>query len=1312
MEAVIHRSGHWLPSLTLLAAGCLAAVHGAQANPPPSIESDLLGGARMWASKYRTDIARQLVGKVLAMDPYSPEGLGMLGDLALREKKSDEAKRILDTLRARHPNHSVTRELETLVRVHGTDREKLAQMRLMARAGRKAEAADLARELFPQGPPALGGLALEYHKIVGSSSDRGTDSLRQLGKLYQETGESRYRLAQLDMRLARGENATVVAQEIEALSQQPDVNAQQLQDLWRRSIDRLPNTQANLPRVREFLKRYPGDPPMVDRLAAMQQAVERAASAAQRAMERAAAAARDPANIARNAARVALDQGNTDLAEEQLQTVLTLRPNDSESLGNLGLIRLRQGEHAQAQDLFGQAHALSRQNKWKELQETARFWGLLRQADRAIEKRELPTAANLAERALTMQPDSTEALVILASIRDLQGDAALAENAYFSALRVEPNNSAAVRGLAGLYARTGRAAEALKLLTEAAARDATLGEKLAGAQAEILAAQAEEHTQANRLSAAMSALESAVVLTPDDAWMRHRLARLYLRLNLPPEALGVMDTGIARATASTDNNAMRFARALIRSSLDDDAGALDDLAQIPSAERTESMQSLAQRSNVKSLVAQATTSRNPANAQALLAKAEQQAGNNAELLYAVANAWFRNAQPANGVAVFNRLADRSPTLAPDTQLDHAQLLNRAQDDAGLAERLPRLLSSAGWSVEQETRLVAIDASHRERLIEQQRQAGNLGEAARLARQPLPLPLAPITPPVAQQRAQTQARLLMAAAEYADAAQLLAPLAKASPESTEIRMALADALSRTGNARGAVEQALWLQDHLTPTDAGQQLALLRIWQRIGRMDEARALSARLLKNFPENSDVLLHAARLERANRNYVQALVLFRSAMTLEAHGEAGPDSPPSGPANAEAPLALQPSNTLSVPADSAAVAKIQGEINAIEARRQSWVEAGYQALRKPATEGISSLRGWELPTVAWMPRGYDGHYFLHVDRVDLDAGELPADGNEVLDFGQVAASPPGSPLVHRRQRGSGLNLGFGFVGDDWRWDIGTTGVGFPVTNLVGGVAKTGDLGRYGYRLEGFRRPVTGNVLSYAGARDPISGQVWGGVVATGAAGRVSTDIGPYSTSVSLNLAALTGKNVATNTRVQLRMAVDRDIWRSKTSVVNLGVALSAWRYGKDLSEYSFGHGGYYSPRRYASLALPVEWSGRIGALTWLARGAISVSRSSSGDTDYFPQSPLLQSLARARLAESGSVPVYPGSSGSGLGRSLRGVLEYQLTSNLALGAQLEVDRSAFYAPTNFMVYGRYRLDPVLAPVENRPRPVQTYSSF
>ena len=83
------------------------------------------------------------------------------------------------------------------------------------------------------------------------------------------------------------------------------------------------------------------------------------------------------------------------------------------------------------------------------------------------------------------------------------------------------------------------------------------------------------------------------------------------------------------------------------------------------------------------------------------------------------------------------------------------------------------------------------------------------------------------------------------------------------------------------------------------------------------------------------------------------------------------------------------------------------------------WIEAAHTGLRKNSTEGISSLRGWERPLVAWMPHGYDGHYFLHVDRVKLNAGDLPADGSDLLDFGQMAALPPGSPLTSRRQRGA-----------------------------------------------------------------------------------------------------------------------------------------------------------------------------------------------------------------------------------------------------------------------------------------------------
>ncbi len=88
----------WLPSLTLLTGALLTLPQGVNAVAPQGAEAELLRGARLWASKNRPDMARQLVDKLLAMDPYSPQGLGTLGDLALREKKTDEAQRILQTL--------------------------------------------------------------------------------------------------------------------------------------------------------------------------------------------------------------------------------------------------------------------------------------------------------------------------------------------------------------------------------------------------------------------------------------------------------------------------------------------------------------------------------------------------------------------------------------------------------------------------------------------------------------------------------------------------------------------------------------------------------------------------------------------------------------------------------------------------------------------------------------------------------------------------------------------------------------------------------------------------------------------------------------------------------------------------------------------------------------------------------------------------------------------------------------------------------------------------------------------------------------
>lgn len=1226
----------------------------------------LLRNAQMWASRNRLDLARQSVDKLLALDPDAPVALALLGDIALRGNRADEAQRILARLRARHPGHSATADLATLVRVHGPDREKLGQMRLLAQMNRKAEtlesvragrppdsirqARELARALFPDGPPAIGGLAAEYWQAMGNDGRTASQATDALNRLYQRTGDADYRLAQLEMQAAQGMSPLALVRACEALADDPAANPHRLRDLWRRALGRLEGSAA-APRLQAYLQRYPDDQPMAEQLDTARQATAQA--------ER---WARDPARIAQAAGQRALDAGDIALAEQQWQAALALRPRDANSLGGLGLVRLRQGRHEEARALFTEAQRLSPQARWQGLEATARFWGLLRQADDAAQAGRLHDAALLAQQAVALEPAHAEALATLAGIRARQDDAAQAQVLYERALAADSAHLDSLRGLAALHVRAGRVSQALALLEAAQRSHPDRAPQLAAVRSALLAEQAEAQRMAGHPGTALRLLEDAVALTPHDPWLRHRLARLYLQLGQPREALNAMDEGIALQRDEAD---MRYARALIRSATDDDEGALADLELVSPEQRSDSMRALLRSATVRATVARAASS-NAAQVGPLLAQAERQAGDDADLLFTVANAWFQRGDGAEGVAVFDRLAARVPST-PEARLEHAALMGRAAMDGPLAQSLSALLTEPDWTPAQAARLSALQAAHLERRVEAAVAMSDRAEALRLAQSPLYGGDAPAV----------RGRLLLAAQDYAGAARQLTQALDAQDADSGVRLALGDALARQGQAAQARVQAQWLKQHLDARDAGAQLALLRLWQRVPAMDEARALARQLLQRFPQDTSVLLHAARLERADDAYAQALTYFHQAQALETNPQER--------------------------------GKIVQDIHAIEARRQAWVEVGMERLQKNSTSGISTLRGWEVPAVAWMPRGYDGHHFLHVDQVRLDAGSLPASAQDATGYGQVAAWPEAAyPDTPSTPRGDGVNVGFGYRGRGVEWDVGAIGIGMPVTNLVGGIARSEWSEDFSWRAELSRRPLTGSLLSYAGVRDPITGQTWGGVVATGVSGRVSRPWAGYGTSLSAGYALLQGRNVRDNTRLQLRAAVDRDVLRTPHQTVNVGAALSWWSYGRDLSEFTWGHGGYYSPRRYLSLSLPVEWGGRKGAFTWLLRGSVSVSRSASRASDYYPGSPALQAQAVAQ----GHAPVYAGGGSSGFGRSLRAAVEYQVTQNWALGAQLSLDRSAYYAPTTLALYLRFALDPVRAPLENRPRPVQPYSSF
>lgn len=394
-----------------------------------------------------------------------------------------------------------------------------------------------------------------------------------------------------------------------------------------------------------------------------------------------------------------------------------------------------------------------------------------------------------------------------------------------------------------------------------------------------------------------------------------------------------------------------------------------------------------------------------------------------------------------------------------------------------------------------------------------------------------------------------------------------------------------------------------------------------------------------------------------------------------------------------------------------------QNEIESIEARRMPRIESGLSLLRKDSSPGLSSMRGTEVPVIAYVPVGYDGHAFAQVDAVSLDAGALPAAFDDAALFGKVQAygsSLPGD--ISQKARGTSAALGY--ENDDVRVDLGVVGMGFPVTNVVGGVRKTGEFAvsddrSFRYAAEASRRPVTSTLLSYAGARDPVTGEVWGGVVQTGGSLRASTDLGPYSASTTLGYSWYTGKNVLTNKRFAVRSAIDRDIVNRPGLVVNTGLTLTHWRFSENENNLTFGNGGYYSPQRYTALGVPLSFSGRIDRFTYLARGSVSFSRSRERAANFYPTDAALQAQAAGALLPAGyTSPVYDASSGKGVGYSLRLAAEYQLTPQLSVGSLFNIDRSSYYNPLNMQIYLRYFFNETRRTLDQTPTGVNAYSQY
>jgi tetratricopeptide (TPR) repeat protein len=790
--------------------------------------------------------------------------------------------------------------------------------------------------------------------------------------------------------------------------------------------------------------------------------------------------------------------------------------------------------------------------------------------------------------------------------------------------------------------------------------------------------------------AAMTTLKKALLLAPANPWVRFDLARLYFKSGLAKQGRTLIDEGIAIAPDDPD---MLYACALYLGLADEAGNALHLLNKIPEHEMTSSMLHLKQKMTIQSQIQQAKVlSKNGQHneALALMESTETEAGDDAELVKAVADAWSDLGADTRSMSLLQRLLAQQPAAPIDLNLRYATLLNRAERDDELATLLDQINSAKALSDNDREDLRYLRASLTARRADNLRHAGEYAAANAI--------LAPAlkNDPENPDLLKAQARVYIAANQPEQARVIYqrileleqrnfntqpthgsGPMLKLdygifAPGDVEIRLSLARLMDEIGDRAAAHHQFEIVLANTAADDVNTRLSIANWYLETNNIVTARRIVEPLRQTAPDNPQVLMMSGRI-------------------AEATGHAG--------------LAM----------DYFKQAKADEEIARMKRNRASYIIAtGVDYLSKTGgTPGISNLTAIEIPLEVRMPVGFTGNqFFVQIDPVSADAGVLQSsDLYNLRQYGKVLAlAPTGAGINNTSQSAHGTALGVGYDGAGLRADIGTTPLGFPVSDVVGGVKWSHYTETSGFSFEVSRRPVTSTLLSYAGAHDPVTGEVWGGVRNNGISMHTSRDKGRLNGFVDLGYYWLTGKNVLNNTEAALRTGFDWSLIHEDDTRLSAGLTFTNWRYRENLRYYTFGHGGYYSPQNYYSLAFPVIWTGRTGNWSYLLNASVSASVSHEKDMPFYPINPALQAQGNANASTMS--PYYIGGGSHGTGFSLSGSLEKLVASHLFVGGHFTIDRSAYYTPNYAILYLRYQFDAHTGPVPYPPDPVKAYSHF
>ncbi|GBR20170.1 cellulose synthase operon protein C [Komagataeibacter nataicola NRIC 0616] len=1278
-----------------------AMTTAAATSPTVAPRQILLQQARFWLQQQQYENARQALQNAERIAPNSPDVLEMQGEYQTAIGNREAATDTLRHLQQVAPGSVAAANLTDLLSERAISQGDLSQIRSLAGSGQNAQAVAGYQKLFHGGKPPR-SLAVEYYQTmagVPAQWDQARAGLAGIVASNPQDYRAQLAFAQtLTYNTSTRMEGLTRLKDLQSFRSQAPVEAAAAAQSYRQTLSWLPVNPDTQPLMEQWLAAHPNDTALRDH------------------MLHPPGGPPDKAGLARQAGYQQLNAGRLSAAEQSFQSALQINSHDADSLGGMGLVSMRQGDTAEAHRYFEEAIAADPKtaSRWRPAlagMEVSGEYASVRQLIAAHQY----TEAKQRLATLARQPGQyTGATLMLADLQRSTGQVAAAEQEYRGILSREPDNQLALMGLARVDMAQGNTAEARQLLSRVGPQYASqVGEiEVSG----LMAAASQTSDSARKVSI----LREAMAQAPRDPWVRINLANALQQQGDVAEAGRVMQPILANPVTAQD----RQAGILYTYGSGNDAMTRRLLAGLSPADYSPAIRSIAEEMEIKQdLASRLSMVSNPVP---LIREALSQPDPTGARGVAVADLFRQRGDMVHARMALRIASTRTIDLSPDQRLSYATEYMKISNPVAAARLLAPLGDGAG------------SGAGNALLPEQMQTLQQLRMGISVA----------------------QSDLLNQRGDQAQAYDHLAPALQADPEATSPKLALARLYNGHGKPGKALEIDLAVLRH-NPQDLDARQAAVQAAVNSDHNSLATRLAMDGVQESPMDARAWLAMAVADQADGHGQRTIEDLRRAYDLRlqqvegtraAAGAAQEEAlaPPS--TNPFRPRGYGHQTELGAPvtggsysAEAASpdtsdqmLSSIAGQIHTLRENLAPSIDGGLGFRSRSGEHGMGRLTEANIPIVGRLPlqAGASALTFSITPTMiwsgNLNTGsvyDVPRYGTMmgVQAYNQYDSY---SNAGKDQQRIAAASAEAGFApdvqfGNSWvRADVGASPIGFPITNVLGGVEFSPRVGPVTFRVSAERRSITNSVLSYGGLRDSnynsplgryarqlygkeLSSQwsrEWGGVVTNHFHGQVEATLGNTILYGGGGYAIQTGKNVQRNSEREAGIGANTLVWHNANMLVRIGVSLTYFGYAKNEDFYTYGQGGYFSPQSYYAATVPIRYAGQHKRLDWDVTGSVGYQVFHEHSAPFFPTSSLLQSGANTIASnysasatpadylseETVNSAYYPGDSIAGLTGGFNARVGYRFTRNVRLDLSGRYQKAGNWTESGAMISAHY----------------------